>query len=225
LGVKKVIPKTVSELNRIKEECRSMVNKRASASAAAAVVPVPGADVGADIVIMMELLPAINKKFGLSPEQLDQLDSVVKGRIAVIISSIGSELVGKYITKQTVTMLLKKVGAKIAVKQVAKYVPFVGQAVSAGISFGAMKYLGNSHIDECYEVCRRIIEARESESANRASSKNNTSSEIQYEIIECVSCGTKNRIPLDGPLTTNKGNFKCGKCKSSLKLLETSSSY
>ncbi|MDF2792121.1 MAG: hypothetical protein K0S80_5223, partial [Neobacillus sp.] len=120
---------------------------------------------------------------------------------------------------------LKKVGAKIAVKQVAKYVPFVGQAVSAGISFGAMKYLGNSHIDECYEVCRRIIEARESESANRASSQKNTSREIQYEIIECVSCGTKNRIPLAGPLTTNKGNFKCGKCKSSLKLLEASSSF
>jgi uncharacterized protein (DUF697 family) len=220
-----VVPNTLSELNRIREECKSMVNKRASASAAAAVIPVPGADVGADVVIMMELLPAINKKFGLSPEQIDQLDSVIKGKIAVIISSVGSELVGKYITKQTVTLLLKKVGAKIAVKQVAKYVPFVGQAVSAGISFGAMKYLGNSHIDECYEVCRKIIEMRESESANKASSQKNTSSEIQYEFIHCVSCGTKNRVPLNRPLTSNKGNIKCGKCKSSLKVLETNPTY
>lgn len=211
-----MIPKNLSELNRIREECKSMVNKRASASAAAAVIPVPGADVGADVVIMMELLPAINKKFGLSREQLDQLDSVIKGKIAVIISSIGSELVGKYITKQTVTLLLKKVGAKIAVKQVAKYVPFIGQAVSAGISFGAMKYLGNSHIDECYEVCRRIIDMREAESASKASSQNNTSSEIQFEFIGCLSCGTKNRIPLDRFLATNKESIKCGKCKSPL---------
>ncbi|WP_226668733.1 hypothetical protein [Metabacillus litoralis] len=160
-----MIPTTLTELNRVREECKAMVNKRASASAAAAVIPVPGADVGADVIIMMELLPAINKKFGLSPEQIDQLDSAIKGRIAVIISSIGSELVGKYITKQTVTMLLKKVGARIAVKQVTKYVPFIGQAVSAGISFGAMKYLGNSHIDECFEVCKRIIEVKKTESA------------------------------------------------------------
>jgi uncharacterized protein (DUF697 family) len=79
-----------------------MVNKRASA--AAAVIPVPGADIGADVAIMLELLPAINRKFGLSPEQLDGLDAAMKGKILVIISSIGSQLVGKLITKQTVML-------------------------------------------------------------------------------------------------------------------------
>ncbi|WP_245243647.1 hypothetical protein [Mesobacillus selenatarsenatis] len=73
-----MIPATMSELERVKEECKSMVNKRATASAAAAVVPVPGLDVGADVTIMMELLPAINRKFGLSPEQIDQLDAASK---------------------------------------------------------------------------------------------------------------------------------------------------
>jgi uncharacterized protein (DUF697 family) len=72
-----VILKTISELDRIREECKSMVNKRASASAAAAVIPVPGADIGADVAIMLELLPAINRKFGLSPEQLDGLDAAM----------------------------------------------------------------------------------------------------------------------------------------------------
>lgn len=119
-----MIPNTLSELYRIKEECKSMVNKRASASAAAAVVPVPGADVGADIVIMMELLPSINKKFGLSPEQIDQLDLVIKGRIAVIISSVGSELVGKYITKQTRNYVIKKSGSKSCGKAGCKICPF-----------------------------------------------------------------------------------------------------
>ena len=160
-----MIPTSMSELERIKEECKTMVNKRATASAAAAVVPVPGLDVGADITIMMELLPAINRKFGLSPEQIDQLDVAVKGQVLVIITSMGSKLVGKFITKEVVTVLLKKVGTRVAVKSVAKFVPFVGQAVSAGISFGAMKYLRNSHIDECYEVCKRVIQQRQSETA------------------------------------------------------------
>nr|WP_263323558.1 hypothetical protein [Neobacillus sp. Marseille-Q6967] len=162
-----MFPNSIRELDRIREECKSMVNKRATASAAAAVVPVPGADIGADVAIMMELLPAINRKFGLSPEQIDQMDAALKGQIMVIITSFGSKLVGKMITKQTIALLLKKVGARVAVKQVTKFIPFVGQAVSAGISFGAMKYLGNSHIDECYEVCRRIIAMKKEESANK----------------------------------------------------------
>ncbi|MFC4596861.1 hypothetical protein [Cohnella hongkongensis] len=139
-----------------------MVNKRATVSAAAAAVPVPGVDVGADVAIMLELLPAINRRFGLSPEQIEQLDSAIKGKILVIISSIGSRLIGKVITKELVISLLKKAGVRITVKQATKYVPIVGQAVSAGISFGAMKYLGNSHIDECYKVCERIIEMQPS---------------------------------------------------------------
>ena len=160
-----MIPATMSELERVREECKSMVNKRATASAAAAVVPVPGLDVGADVTIMLELLPAINRKFGLSPEQIDQLDAASKAQILVIISSLGSKLVGKFITKEVVAILLKKISTRVAVKSVTKFIPFVGQAVSAGISFGAMKYLGNSHIDECYEVCKRVIQKQQTESA------------------------------------------------------------
>lgn len=153
-----MLANTISELDQIREECRSMVTKRASASAVAAIVPVPGADIGADVAIMLELLPTINRKFGLTPEQIDQLDAETKKIILVLITSVGSELVGKTITKKLVTNLLKKMGARIATKQVTKYIPFIGQAVSASISFGAMKYLGNSHIDECYSIAKRYIE-------------------------------------------------------------------
>lgn len=155
-----MIPNNVEELDRIRQQCRSMVNKRASASAMAAVVPVPGADIGADVAIMLELIPAINRKFGLTPEQIDQLDPVLKQQILVIVTSIGSDLVGKYITKEVIKKLLTKIGAKVAVKSVTKFVPFIGQAVSASISFAAMKYLGNSHVDDCYDVCKRILDFR-----------------------------------------------------------------
>ena len=158
-----MISQTFTELNDIRDKCKSMVNKRATVSAASAVIPIPGVDIGADIAIMLELLPAINRKFGLSPEQIDRLDVDMKGQILVVISSVGSRLVGQVITKEIITTLLKKAGVRVTVKQVTKYVPFVGQAVSAGVSFGAMKYLGNSHIEECYMVCKRVIEKRRSE--------------------------------------------------------------
>ncbi len=157
-----MIPNNMEELNRIYDEAKSMVTKRATMSGLTAAIPLPGVDVAADVTIMMELLPAINRKFGLSPEQIDQLDSNMKQQLLVIITSVGTEickqLIGKTVSKEVVTLLLKKVATRVATKQVTKFIPFIGQAVAASVSFGAMKYLGNSHVDECYAVCKRAIQ-------------------------------------------------------------------
>lgn len=162
-----MVPKSIAELDRIKAECISIVNKRASASGLAAAVPIPGVDVAADVGIMMELLSTINKKFGLSQDQIDGLDPETKKMLLIIVTSIGSDIIGKLITKQLVAQLLKKVGARVAVKSVAKFIPIVGQLAAAGISFGAMKMLGHSHIDECYQVCKRLIEQKEETFVNQ----------------------------------------------------------
>lgn len=77
--------------------------------------------------------------------------------ILVAITSIGSELIGKLVTKQLVLQVLKRVGIRVATKSVAKYVPILGQALAASISFGAMKVVGNSHVDDCYEVAKRVM--------------------------------------------------------------------
>lgn len=52
---------TIAELDLIREECRSMVAKRAAVSGTVSLLPVPGADVLTDVGILMELLPSINK--------------------------------------------------------------------------------------------------------------------------------------------------------------------
>ena len=46
-----MLPKSKTELDAIRDECKSMVTKRAGLSGAAAVVPVPGADIGADVML------------------------------------------------------------------------------------------------------------------------------------------------------------------------------
>ena len=149
---------TMKELDRVRDECYSLVTKRAGISAAAAVVPVPGVDVAADIGLLVELIPAINRKFGLTPDQIDSLSPEIKQKLTVIITSVGSTLIGNYVTKESVIVLLKKVGVRIASSSVAKYIPFVGSAISATVSFGAMKWMGNSHVTDCYDVMKRVIE-------------------------------------------------------------------
>ncbi|MCX7205893.1 MAG: hypothetical protein NT086_07900 [Proteobacteria bacterium] len=152
-----MIARNISELNATKEECYSMVTKRASISAGTSAVPVLGVDVAADVAIMLELIPAINRKFGLSQDQIEGYSPATKQLIYAVIKKTGLALVGQTITKTLITQALKKVAGRAAVKQVLKFVPFIGWAANAAIGFGAMKYIGNSHVEDCFEVCKNIL--------------------------------------------------------------------
>lgn len=150
-------PQNPEELERVKTECMKLVTKRAVLSGVAAAVPLPGVDISADITIMVELLTEINKRFGLSEEQISQLDFERKKVLLVIISSVGNELAGKTISATVVRSVLKKVSNKIAARQVSRLVPLAGQALSAGISFAAMRYLGRQHVEQCYQIALRYM--------------------------------------------------------------------
>ena len=147
-------------LDAIRDECRALVTRRAALSAGAAVVPLPGVDVGTDVAILIRLLPKINQQFGLTPEQIDRLDTDTKSVVMMFITGLGASLVGRLVTRELVIKLLLKLGVRVTTKGIVKFVPLMGQALSASISFGAMKLLGNQHIDDCYEVARRTLMER-----------------------------------------------------------------
>lgn len=66
-----MLPGSIEELKKIQKTCRAMVKKRATASGGVALIPIPGADMAADIGMLLELIPAISRKFGLTPEQIE----------------------------------------------------------------------------------------------------------------------------------------------------------
>lgn len=155
-----MLPETLDELDAVRERCREIVTKSASLSATVAIVPLPGLDVGTDIAILTRLLPRISREFGLSAEQLQELDTETRKIVLVLASALGSELVGRTITREVVTQLLKKVGIRLTTGTLSKLVPLVGQALAASVSFAAMRFLGNGHVEDCYRVARRALEAR-----------------------------------------------------------------
>ncbi len=152
---------TQEELDRVRVECYSMVTKRATVSAGSSVIPVVGVDVAADVALLLQLIPAINKEFGLSTEQIQGYDKDTKILLHGVIKNTGIALIGQELTKTLVTSVLKKVAGRTFAKQFLKFVPVIGWAVNAGIGFAAMKYVGNSHVDDCYRVCRRLMEFKE----------------------------------------------------------------
>ena len=148
---------SVAELDRVRAECRRLVTKRSWMAAGAAVVPIPGADVVADISLLSTMLPEISKRFELDHEQVDKLPPHVAEKVFVMASSMGNNIIGRTVTKRVATMLLKRVGTRVATASVARYVPFVGSALAAAIGFGAMRLVGKSHIEDCYRTAKSML--------------------------------------------------------------------
>jgi len=148
--------RTVSELDAIRTECRHMVTKRAAISAGVSVVPVPGADLIADVGLLTKLLPAISEKFGLREDQVQKMDSTRAQQVLAIAGTLGNNVIGRAVTKRVVIAVLRRMGVRVATASVARYVPILGSAVAATISFGAMKLAGNAHIEDCYATAKTL---------------------------------------------------------------------
>ena len=133
---------------------RKVLNHRAMVGAAASVVPVPGLDWLVDAALLSRLIPAISAEFGLTPEQIQQLPARKREQVQKAVSVVGSMVIGKFITRDLVIRASAAVGRRLTFKHAAKYVPLAGQALSALIGYGAIRYLGEQHIRDCVEVCR-----------------------------------------------------------------------
>ncbi|MHB8109887.1 MAG: hypothetical protein ACYDHW_07630 [Syntrophorhabdaceae bacterium] len=143
----------------IRKECLRMSNKRALISAAASIVPLPFTDIATDIMVLRDVIPRITRQFGLAKEQIDRYDPQIAIMIYEVAKELGSKIIGRYLTKEVILYILKKMGIRsLTTKQVAHYIPLIGQAVSAGISYTGMTIIIRHHIKECYEVAGLVMD-------------------------------------------------------------------
>ena len=119
-------------------------------------IPVPGLDWATDVAVLVKLLPRISAEFGLSPEQIERLAPERKLVVYKVLSASGGLVIGKVVTREVVLKLLKLVGVRLTTQQAAKYVPLAGQAVSALLTWSALRYVCEQHIRQCAEVARRL---------------------------------------------------------------------
>ena len=118
-------------------------------------MPVPGLDWAVDAALLSKLIPEINKEFGLTPDQLDQLDPKKREQVQKAVAMVGSVLIGKFISKDLVIKAATKIGVRLTTKQLAKFVPFAGQIVSAAFGYAAIRYFGEEHMKDCIRVARQ----------------------------------------------------------------------
>lgn len=147
---------SVDAVDAIAKHCRQRVHQRALLAAGVAMVPVPGLDWVTDVGVLIKLLPEINQAFGLAPEQIERLAPERRLVVYKAISAGGGLLVGKLVTRELVLTVLRVVGVRLTTQQAAKYLPIAGQAVSAALTYGALKFVCEQHIQQCIAVRRQL---------------------------------------------------------------------
>ncbi|MGJ7510209.1 hypothetical protein [Variovorax sp. GT1P44] len=135
---------------------RRLLGRKALMAAAVGAVPIPGIDWAADAALLARVIPQISAQFGLSVTQVDRLAPAERERIRKAAATVGALLVGRLVTRELLIKLASHAGVRMTAKQATKYVPIVGQAVSATLSYAAMHALGELHIKECVQVAHRL---------------------------------------------------------------------
>ena len=144
------------DLQAVAVRCRKAVTRSAALAAGVSIVPLPGIDWVADVGLLMRLMPKISAEFGLSPAQIEQLAPDRRVVVYKAISAAGGLLVGKVVTRELVLRLVQLVGVRLTAQQAAKFVPLAGQAVSAVLTFTALKFVCEQHIQQCMAVARQL---------------------------------------------------------------------
>ena len=150
------IPQHEDAIERVIQQNRRLVRQRALFAAGVAMVPLPGVDWVTDVGILVKLLPRISASFGLAPEQVERLAPERKVVVFKAISAGGSLLLGRAVTRTLVLQLLKLVGVRLTTQQATKWLPVAGQAVSAALTYSALQYVCEQHIQQCAAVARQL---------------------------------------------------------------------
>lgn len=152
-----LVPESPSQIEAVARQCRRIVNRRALMAAGVSAVPIPGLDWVTDVGVLLKVIPEINRAFGLTPEQVERLAPDRRMAVYKAISAGGGVLVGKLVTRELVLRALKIVGVRLSAQQAAKFVPLAGQALSAVLTFSALKFVCEQHIRQCMAVARQLM--------------------------------------------------------------------
>ena len=144
------------DLEQIRAECLELTKKRAYYSAGAAVIPVPFMDVVIDIGILSQLIPEINARFGLAPDQISVYDPKTRQVHWNELRKRGVEFSGLVVARTAVKKSLNNVAAKVMIKQVTKFIPLGGQLVAASLGYFVMKKIADAHVQDCYRTAKSI---------------------------------------------------------------------
>ena len=112
---------------------------------------IPGTDIALDVAILSNMVNEINNIFGLTEKDLNELEmkypTIKKLDTYQFHKQAIKQMLAKYAAKEGIMQILKQSAKTLAVKEVGKYILFVGPFLAAGVnaklcaSFGEEYYI------------------------------------------------------------------------------------
>lgn len=131
-------------------------------SAANGLNPIPGLDVSIDAGVLINMANQINKIYGLTEEQLAYIEKTTPSitstpEYAGLKQGI-LKLIAKYAATEGIILILKRMGTTVIIKNISKYIPLIGQVISAGIGYTMTLAFGEDYLDQVEEKANALLD-------------------------------------------------------------------
>lgn len=136
-----------------------LISRYAALSAANGLNPIPGLDVSVDLGLLYKMSTDLQEIYGLKKEQIHYSSSLLGNNKSKLIVAKAVQFASKYIGKEAILLLLKKAGMSFAGKEISKWIPFVGQAIAAGLGFKLTTSIGNTMLNDAEDIASQTFEA------------------------------------------------------------------
>lgn len=144
---------SIDLLNKKRAACENEVKLYAGIAAANAINPIPGASVAVDFSAVLTMFNRISECYGVNKGALSFVSFAAPQMLEAV-----KEVVN-YATKRGITLLLERFATQEALKEVSKYIPFVGPVIAASIGFAITYSTGVYYMNECHKIAEAIINA------------------------------------------------------------------
>jgi len=139
-------------LDEKKKSCEKSIAIASWVAAANGANPIPGVNVAVDVSVLLTMFESIRNDFGLTEQKMDQMIRMGVPAVAPI-----AERLVLYATSEGIVLLLRQFAGRAAAKEFARYIPFVGQAVSAGLGYAITSNAGAWYLEECHKIASEIL--------------------------------------------------------------------
>lgn len=140
---------------------RKIVSWSAVASAANGLNPIPLTDIAVDVGVLTAMCTQINSVYGLSAEQLAYAESAAPGLSkSPEFNGLKQNIVkwiAKYAVAEGIIAVLKNMGGKIVIKNISKFLPFIGSLISAGIGYKMTTAFGEQYLEEAEILADKVL--------------------------------------------------------------------
>lgn len=152
-------PSEAEVIGERRREAERVIDACAWLAAANAFNPILGLDLKVDLEILASMTRSLGEAYGLSEEQLQELQARWEDRHSVshsIIPHIARRLAPHAACRAT-TLAFRRLGMDLLAREAAKWVPIVGSAVAASTGYYLFSRVGEQLRKECEDAARDAI--------------------------------------------------------------------